>query len=82
MIGKLKGLIDSYGEDYVILDVGGVGYQVHYLANELTKRGHEVTVFGKRDTHGESDFLELTAGVVIQVVIVDVVGDKDVRAAV
>ncbi len=29
MIGKLKGLIDSYGEDYVILDVGGVGYQVH-----------------------------------------------------
>ena len=29
MIGKLKGTIDSYGEDYVILDVGGVGYQVH-----------------------------------------------------
>ncbi len=23
----------------------GVGYQVHYLANELVKRGHEVTVF-------------------------------------
>jgi Holliday junction DNA helicase RuvA len=29
MIGKLKGLIDSYGEDFVILDVGGVGYQVN-----------------------------------------------------
>jgi len=29
MIGKLKGVIDSYGEDFVILDVGGVGYQVH-----------------------------------------------------
>ena len=28
MIGKLKGLIDSYGENYVILDVGGVGYLV------------------------------------------------------
>ena len=28
MIGKLKGVIDSYGEDFVILDVGGVGYQV------------------------------------------------------
>ena len=28
MIGKLKGLIDSYGEDFVILDVGGVGYLV------------------------------------------------------
>ena len=29
MIGKLKGVIDSYGEDYIILDVNGVGYQVH-----------------------------------------------------
>ncbi|MDJ0931972.1 Holliday junction branch migration protein RuvA [Breoghania sp.] len=28
MIGKLKGVIDSYGEDYVILDVHGVGYHV------------------------------------------------------
>ncbi len=28
MIGKLKGLIDSYGEDFVILDVNGVGYVV------------------------------------------------------
>ncbi len=27
MIGKLKGIIDSYGDDWVILDVGGVGYQ-------------------------------------------------------
>ena len=29
MIGKLKGLVDSYGEDHVILDVHGVGYVVH-----------------------------------------------------
>ena len=35
MIGKLKGLIDSYGEDYVILDVGGVGYQVHCAGRTL-----------------------------------------------
>ncbi len=28
MIGKLKGIIDSRGEDWVILDVGGVGYEV------------------------------------------------------
>ena len=28
MIGKLKGVIDSYGDDYVILDVHGVGYHV------------------------------------------------------
>src|ERR1700760_2673275 len=35
MIGKLKGLVDSYGEDFVILDVGGVGYQVHCSARTL-----------------------------------------------
>lgn len=29
MIGKLKGVVDSYGEDHVILDVHGVGYVVH-----------------------------------------------------
>jgi Holliday junction DNA helicase RuvA len=35
MIGKLKGSIDSYGEDYIVLDVGGVGYQVHCSARTL-----------------------------------------------
>ncbi len=35
MIGKLKGLIDSYAEDYVVLDVSGVGYQVHCAARTL-----------------------------------------------
>jgi len=35
MIGKLKGIIDSYGEDCVILDVGGVGYLVHCSARTL-----------------------------------------------
>src|ERR1700731_967039 len=35
MIGKLKGVIDSYGEDHVILDVNGVGYLVHCSARRL-----------------------------------------------
>src|SRR5438046_7492715 len=35
MIGKLEGLSDSYGEDFVILDVGGVGYQVHCSGRTL-----------------------------------------------
>jgi Holliday junction DNA helicase RuvA len=35
VIGKLKGLIDSYGEDYVILEVQGVGYQVHCASRTL-----------------------------------------------
>ena len=35
MIGKLKGIIDSYGEDFVVLDVQGVGYLVHCSARTL-----------------------------------------------
>jgi Holliday junction DNA helicase RuvA len=35
MIGKLKGIVEGYGVDYVILDVGGVGYQVHCSARTL-----------------------------------------------
>jgi Holliday junction DNA helicase RuvA len=35
MIGKLKGVIDSHGEDFVILDVHGVGYVVHCSARTL-----------------------------------------------
>ncbi len=35
MIGKLTGVINSYGEDWVIVDVGGVGYQVHCSARTL-----------------------------------------------
>ena len=37
MIGKLKGLIDSYGEDFVILDVNGVGYVVQCSARTLQR---------------------------------------------
>jgi holliday junction DNA helicase RuvA len=35
MIGKLKGVIDSCGEDFVILDVQGVGYLVHCSSRTL-----------------------------------------------
>jgi Holliday junction DNA helicase RuvA len=35
MIGRLKGTIDSVGEDYLILDVHGVGYVVNCSARTL-----------------------------------------------
>src|SRR5262249_12402278 len=35
MIGKLKGVVDCYGEDFIILDGGGVGYEVHCSARTL-----------------------------------------------
>jgi len=35
MIGKLTGVIDSFGEDWVIVDVVGVGYRAHCPARTL-----------------------------------------------
>jgi Holliday junction DNA helicase RuvA len=35
MIGKLKGTVDSFGPDWVILDVHGVGYLVHCSVRTL-----------------------------------------------
>jgi Holliday junction DNA helicase RuvA len=37
MIGKLKGIVESHGEDFVILDVHGVGYIVHCSGRTLQK---------------------------------------------
>jgi Holliday junction DNA helicase RuvA len=60
MIGKLKGLIDSYGQDFVIVDVGGVGYLVHCSARtlqELPARGEAVTL--SIETHVREDQIRL-----------------------
>jgi len=35
MIGKLKGLIDSFGDDWVLIDCGGVCYEVHCSTRTL-----------------------------------------------
>lgn len=37
MIGKLKGVVDSFGDDWVILDVHGVGYQVFCSSRTLQR---------------------------------------------
>ena len=48
MIGKLNGVVDSFGEDWVILDVHGVGYLAHCSAKTLEalpSRGEAATLF-------------------------------------
>jgi Holliday junction DNA helicase RuvA len=60
MIGKLKGIIDSYGEDFVILDVNGVGYLVHCSARTLQAlpaAGEPATV--AIETHVREDQIRL-----------------------
>lgn len=46
MIAKLRGMVDSYGEDYAIIDVNGVGYLVFASAKTLAKlvKGAEVSL--------------------------------------
>jgi Holliday junction DNA helicase RuvA len=60
MIGKLRGIIDTYGEDSVIVDVGGVGYLVHCSARTLQalpSQGEAVTL--AIETHVREDQIKL-----------------------
>ena len=60
MIGKLRGLVDSYGEDFVILDVNGVGYVVHCSARtlqRLPKAGEAAEL--SIETHVREDMIRL-----------------------
>jgi Holliday junction DNA helicase RuvA len=60
MIGKLKGVIESYGEDNVVVDVHGVGYLVHCSARtlqSLPREGEAVTL--AIETHVREDQIRL-----------------------
>lgn len=60
MIGKLKGFIDSYGDDFVLVDVNGVGYLVHCSARTLQtlpRPGEAVTL--AIETHVREDQIRL-----------------------
>jgi Holliday junction DNA helicase RuvA len=60
VIGKLKGVIDSYGEDFVILDVQGVGYVVHCSSRTLQNlppTGEAATL--SIETHVREDMIRL-----------------------
>lgn len=35
MIGKLKGILDAIGDESIVIDVGGVGYEVHCSSRTL-----------------------------------------------
>lgn len=60
MIGKLKGVVDGYGEDHVVLDVHGVGYVVHCSARTLQRlpaTGEAVAL--SIETHVREDMIRL-----------------------
>ena len=60
MIAKLTGLVDSVGEDWAVIDVGGVGYLVHCSAQTLRRLpapGETARLFV--DTHVREDHIHL-----------------------
>lgn len=60
MIGKLSGIIDSFGQDYILLDVQGVGYLVHCSNRTLTQSGQKGDALSLLiDTHVREDALNL-----------------------
>jgi len=60
LIGKLKGLVDATGDGWVIVDVGGVGYEVHCASRTLARlpaRGQSVEL--AIETHVREDAIRL-----------------------
>jgi len=59
MIGKLKGTVEAIGEAHVIIDVGGVGYEVQASARTLRalNLGQEVSL--AIETHVREDAIRL-----------------------
>jgi Holliday junction DNA helicase RuvA len=59
MIGKLRGKVDAIGESFLIIDVNGVGYEVHASSRTLRnlKTGDEVSL--TIDTHVREDAIRL-----------------------
>src|SRR4029079_11890879 len=60
MIGRLRGIIESCGEDFLILDVNGVGYMVHCSPRTLqelprTAEGASLAI----ETHVREDQIKL-----------------------
>ncbi len=75
MIAKLRGIVDTIGEDYCILDVNGVGYLVSASAKTLSRlnrggtavllietivREDSISLFGFSDAWEKEWFLTLT----------------------
>lgn len=60
MIGKLYGIIDSFGSDYILIDVSGVGYVVHCSPRTLRQAGQAGDAASLLiDTHVREDAINL-----------------------
>ena len=61
MIGKLKGIVDSVGEEEAVIDVNGVGYLIHAGARTLSRLSPGAAVSVHVETYVREDALKLFA---------------------
>lgn len=61
MIGKLKGIVDSVGEDEAVIDVNGVGYLIAGGARTVSRLEPGKPVIVHIETHVREDQLKLFA---------------------
>lgn len=59
MIAKLKGLIDSLGDDFAVVDVGGVGYLVFCSGRTLGRLQVGIAAALHVETHVREDHIHL-----------------------
>jgi len=59
MIAKLRGMVDSIGEDWAVIDVGGVGYLVFCSGRTLSRLSAGEAVALEIETHVREDHIHL-----------------------
>lgn len=60
MIGKLSGILDSVGDNFLILDVNGIGYQIFCSTTTLSRCGQQGDPLSLLiDTHVAETFIHL-----------------------
>lgn len=59
MIAKLSGIVDSVGDDWAVIDVGGVGYLVFCSSSTLARLARGEAASLQIDTHVREDHIHL-----------------------
>ena len=59
MIARLKGKVDLLGDDFLVLDVNGVGYQVYCSSRTLRQYSPNVSIMLEIETYVREDNIQL-----------------------
>ena len=64
MIGFVRGIIHAFSQDYVLIDVNGIGYRINFYHPEKLSIGSEITIYTYQNVREDEislyGFLSLT----------------------